>query len=101
VGLRAVQVFIIIKKIPKGKGYMKTFTFTEFAPRYFLAWTISSQCYNTSKVTIRLGSSVLAEAYKDKRDCGFTMLNQAHADINSKTSTSTSLDGRKRAKVWI
>jgi hypothetical protein len=54
-----------------------TFTFTEFEQRYFLAWTISSQCYNTGKVTIKSGGNVLAEARKNSRDCNFTMLNQA------------------------
>jgi hypothetical protein len=52
-------------------------------PHYFLAWTISSQCYNTGKVTIKSGGNVLVEAHKNSRNCNFTMLNQSHADINS------------------
>ena len=62
-----------------------TFTFTEFSPGYFLAWTISSQCGNTGKVEIRSGGKTLATAVKNSGNWNFTLLDQNSADIHSGT----------------
>ena len=60
-----------------------TFTFTEFSPGYFLAWTISTQCGNTGKVEIRSGGNTLDTAIKSSGNWNFMLLSQKNADINS------------------
>jgi hypothetical protein len=61
-----------------------TFTLTEFEPKYFLAWTISSQCYNTGTVTIKSGGKTLCQARKDRKEWNFTVLSQGTADLAAK-----------------
>jgi hypothetical protein len=60
-----------------------TFSFTEFEPGYFIAWTITSQCYNTGKVTIRSSGKTLVTAIKDGHDNSLMILDQNRAFISS------------------
>lgn len=62
-----------------------TFQFDEFKAGYFLAWNITSQCWNTGRIQISCGGKTLVDASKSSRDTKITMLAQGSDTISADT----------------
>lgn len=63
------------------------YEFSEFEAGYFLAWTITSQCWNTGSVKISCGGKTLVEAKKTNNVQSLQLLAQGSGTISSGTVT--------------
>lgn len=53
-----------------------TFELDQFPKGYFLAWNVSTQCWNSVDVTLKVGNTVYFSGSKDNRSTGLQMIAQ-------------------------
>jgi hypothetical protein len=57
-----------------------SFELGEFPQGYFLAWEVTTQCYNTASVTLQAGSTTYFKADKTNRNCPMQLIAQSSCD---------------------
>jgi hypothetical protein len=57
-----------------------TFELGEFPQGYFLAWEVTTQCYNMVNVSLKAGGQVYFSADKNNRNCNLQLISQNSRD---------------------
>ena len=60
-----------------------TFELEQFSKGYFLAWNVTTQCWNKVEVTLKVGNTEYLHASKTNRSTGLQVITQSSRDHNS------------------
>ena len=60
-----------------------TFELEQFSKGYFLAWIVTTQCWNKVEVTLKVGNTEYLHASKTNRSTGLQVITQSSRDHNS------------------
>lgn len=60
-----------------------TFELEQFSKGYFLAWIVTTQCWNKVEVTLKVGNTEYLHASKTNRSTGLQVITQSSRDHDS------------------